>query len=186
MTKFIKDSLREHMVLAVFTGILAPFTAISLVSLFFASEREIVYELNEVVTYCTLSGTPGKNCVALYELIIGNTGGQEETVRLIWPFDLSPWEREQQVLNIAADQPRSHDPGVACDISESQSECVMENFAPGALVIMKFSCLACSGNDIGMLEENKVSLETGASVAHGDPRVTTVVRRLENFLNLFL
>jgi len=185
MMEFIKKMVSEHLVLSVLIGILAPFTTISLVSLFFASEREIVYELHEVVTYCALSGTPGKNCVATYELIIGNMGEKEETVRLVWPFDLSPWERDQQVMNIAADQPRPHDPGIACETSGSQSECIMENFAPGALVIMKFSCLACSGSDIGMLEEKKVSLETGANVAHGDPRVTTVVRRLQNLLSLF-
>jgi hypothetical protein len=173
-------------VLTVLIGILAPFTTFSLVSLLFASDREIVYALNQVVSTCLLSGTPGKNCVAIYELVIGNTGTQEEKVHLTWPFDLSPWKRGQQILNIAADQPRRHDPRISCDTSESQSECYLEEFAPGALVIMKFTCMACSGNDIGMLEEKKVSLETDAKISHGDPRVTTVVRRLENFLNLFL
>ena len=186
MVEFIKKALREHLVLTVLIGILAPFTTLSLISLFFASEREIVYEFNEVFTYCGLSRTPGNDCTALYELIFGNTGLQEETVRLVWPFDLSPWEREQQVLNIAADQPRGHDPRIACETSGTQSECIMENFAPGALVILKFSCLACSGHDTGMMEEKTVAIETGAAVAHGDPRVTTVFRRLQNLLHLFL
>jgi len=186
MVEFIKKSLREHLVLTVLIGVLAPFTTLSLVSLFFASEREIVYVLNEVFSQCGLSKIPGRDCTAIYEFIIGNTGEQEETVRLVWPFDLSPWERGQQVLNIAADQSRGHDPQIACETSGTQSECVMENFAPGALVIMKFSCMACSGHDTGMMEEKTVAVETEAAVAHGDPRVTTVFRRLQNLLNLFL
>ena len=186
MLKFIKKSLREHLVLTVVIGVLAPFTTFSAVSLFFASEREIVYELNEIFSQCGLSKIPGKDCTALYELIIGNTGVQEETVRLVWPFDLSPWERGQKVLNIAADQPRAHDPQIICQTSGTQGECVMDNFAPGALVIMKFSCLACSGHDAGTMEGKPVVVETTASVAHGDPRVNTLFRRMQNFLNLFL
>jgi hypothetical protein len=170
----------------VLIGVLAPFTTFSLVSLFFASEREIVYVLNKVFTQCGLSKIPGKDCTAIYELIIGNTGTREETVRIVWPFDLSAWDRGQQVLNIAADQPRGHDPQLACETSGTQSECIMENFAPGALVIMKFSCLACSGHETGMMEEKTVTVETTAAIAHGDPRVTTVFRRLQNLLNIFL
>ena len=74
MTEFIKKMIREHLVLTVLIGVLAPFTTLSLVSLLFASEREIVYALNEVFTYCGLSKIPGKDCIAIYEFIIGNTG----------------------------------------------------------------------------------------------------------------
>jgi len=186
MLEFIKRSLHEHLVLSVLIVVLAPFATYSVVSLFFASEREIVYELNAVFTQCGLSKIPGKDCTALYELIIGNTGTREEKVRLVWPFDLSPWERGQRVLNIAADQPRGHDPQIACETSGTRSECVMENFAPDALVIMKFTCFACSGHDTGLMEEKTVTVETEADVAQGDPRVTAVFRRLQNLLNLFL
>lgn len=186
MLEFIKRSVREHLVLSVLIVVLAPFATFSVVSLFFASEREIVYELNAVFTQCGLSKIPGKDCTALYELIIGNTGAREETVRLVWPFDLSPWERGQLVLNIAADQPRGHDPQIACETSGTQSACVMENFAPGTLVIMKFTCMACSGHDTGMMEEKVLAVETEADIARGDPRVTIVFRRLQNLLNIFM
>ena len=186
MVEFIKKMIREHLVLTVLTGVLAPVATFSVVSLFFAAEREIVYELNAVFTQCGLSKIPGKDCTALYELIIGNTGTREESVRLVWPFDLSPWERGQRVLNIAADEPRGRDPQIACQTSGIRSACVMENFAPGAVVIMKFTCFACSGHDTGMMEEKPVDVETEAPVVHGDPRVTTVFRRLQNFLKLFL
>lgn len=186
MLEFIKRSLREHLVLTVVIGVLAPFTTLSVASLLFASEREIVYELNEIFIQCGLSKIPGKDCTALYEFIIGNTGVQEETVRLVWPFDLSPWNREQKVLNIAADQPRDHDPRITWQTSGTRSECILENFAPGALVIMKFSCLACSGHDAGTMKGTTIAVETEAAVARGDPRVTTMSRRLQNLLNLFL
>ena len=88
MVEFIKKMIREHLVLTVLTGVLAPVATFSVVSLFFAAEREIVYELNAVFTQCGLSKIPGKDCTALYELIIGNTGTREESVRLVWPFDL--------------------------------------------------------------------------------------------------
>ena len=186
MVEFIKKMIREHLVLTVLIVALAPFTTLSVVSLFFSSDREIIYELNAVFSQCGLSKIPGKDCAAIYEFIIGNTGAREETVRLAWPFDLSVWERGQQVLNIAADQPRDHDPQLACETTVAQSECVIENFAPGTLMIMKFSCLACSGHEIGMLEGKPVAVQTTATISHGDPRVTIVFRRLQNVLNLFL
>ena len=66
MLEFIKRSLHEHLVLSVLIVVLAPFATYSVVSLFFASEREIVYELNAVFTQCGLSKIPGKDCTALY------------------------------------------------------------------------------------------------------------------------
>ena len=81
MLEFIKKMLREHLVLTVLILVLAPFTTLSLASLFFASDREIVYTMNKVFANCGLSGIPERDCVALYEIIIGNTGMREETVR---------------------------------------------------------------------------------------------------------
>ena len=186
MVEFIKKMIREHLVLTVLIGVLAPFATLSIVSLFFASDREIVYELHKVFAYCGLSRIPGKDCTAVYEVIIGNTGIKDETVRLVWHFDLSTWERGQRILNISADQPRGHDPELGCDTSGAKSECVLKNFAPGALVIMKFTCLACSSQVVSIMEDKPVAVQTEASIAHGDPRVTIVFRRLLNLLNLFL
>ncbi|MGH8120363.1 MAG: hypothetical protein ACRESK_07095, partial [Gammaproteobacteria bacterium] len=166
--------------------VLLPFTGLSIFSLLFSSAREIVYEQNKVFEYCTPSGTSGNNCTALHEIIIGNTGTEMETVRLVWPFDLSLWERGQKILNIAADEPRNHDPEITCETSRTQSVCVLEDFATGTLVIMKFSCLACSGREIGLMEGKAVAVETIAPVAQGDPRVNILFRRLQKFLNLFL
>lgn len=186
MLEFIKKMLREHLVLSVLILVLAPFTTLSLASLFFASDREIVYTMNKVFANCGLSGIPERDCVALYEIIIGNTGMQDETVRLVWDFDLSAWERGQQILNISADRPRGHDPVLACKTSEFHSECGMEKFAPGALVIMKITCLACSSQTIGRMEDKPVAVQTAAHMARGDPRVTIVFRRLQNLMNLFI
>jgi len=184
--EFIKKSLREHLVLALLIVVLLPFTGLSVFSLFYSSSREIVYDQNKVLEYCAHAGTPGKNCTALYEIIIGNTGSQEETVRLAWPFDLSAWERGQKILNIAADEPREHDPRLACETSPTQSACTLDNFAPGTLVIMKFTCLACSGLEVGRMEGKPVAVESTAKIAHGDPRVNTIFRRFENLLSIFL
>ena len=184
--KFIKKMIREHVVLAVCIGVLAPFTTLSVISLFFSSDREIVYVLNEVFSRCGISKIPGKDCTAIYEFIIGNTGTREETVRLVWPFNLSVWDRGQQILNIAADQPRGRDPQLACETTVAQSTCLIENFAAGALLIIKLSCLACNGHEIGMMEGKPVAVQTIAKISHGDPRVTTVFRRLQDLLNLFL
>ena len=184
--EFIKKALREHLVLVLLVLVLLPFTGLSVFSLFFSSAREIVYEQNKIFEFCAPSGTPGKSCTALYEFIIGNTGSRKETIRLAWPFDLTTWERRQKIMNIAADQPREHDPRLACDTSPTQSACVLSDIAPGTLVIMKFTCFACSNLDIGRMDEKPVAVETTAKIAHGDPRVNTIFRRFQNLLSIFL
>lgn len=186
MLEYLKKVLGEHLIIVVLIVVLAPFTTISVVSLFFAREHEIVYDLRKVYAECGFAGTPEKDCVARYEMVIGNTGLQEEPVRLVWPFDISVWDRDQQVLNIAADNPRGQDPHLTCETRIEQSTCVIENFAPGSMLVLKFTCLGCSSQDSGMLEEKPVNVETEATVSRGDPRVTSFLRRLQNLLNVII
>lgn len=186
MIEFIRKFLREHLVLSVLIIVLAPFTTLSVFSLFFASDREVVYDAHMVSSHCGLSNIPGKDCAGIYNVIIGNTGTQEEIVQISWPLDLIHWQTDKKIMNIAADDPRTHDPVFTCDMTETYSKCVINKFAPGALMIIKLVCYACSSRDLDRLENTPVEIQTVAVLSYGDPRVTAVMRRIQILLNFIL
>lgn len=173
--------LRMHPVLYVLITILIPFGTASIVSLLISSDREIIYETS-LVSHCGLSNVPDKDCVGLYHITLGNTGTRAESMLLTWPFDLSGWQRGHNILNIAADSPRANDPVVDCKMMESATACTIDQFAPGAMLIMDWTCYACGGMDLEKLEEMPVNLQSSATIAYGDPRVTILFRRLQALL----
>jgi hypothetical protein len=86
------------------------------------------------------------------------------------------------VLNIAADEPRTHDPVVICESSVEQTECSVERLAPGTLLILRFTCMPCRGTEVATLGEGQPEIRAVARVYRGDPRVSAIVRRLQVLL----
>jgi hypothetical protein len=149
-------------------------------SLLFAPERAIMHDGRLVFADCELAGAePGRGCVAEYEFMLANTGRREERVVATWPAAIGRWSLQERVQNIAADEPRSHDPVVACSAAAGQSECIVDRFAPGTLLILRFRCLPCGGGEIAGLGEARPGIQTEARVYRGDPRVSALVRRLQ-------
>ena len=183
MKSDILKLIREHLVIVILIVVLTPLTGISIASLFFAREREIVYEAYMMVSQCLEGGIPGQNCVGIYQVNIGNTGEHEESARLSWPMDLANWKIDHQISNISADAPRSHDPEVKCDMSGSPGICEIEQFAPGTFVEIKLVCYNCSGHEVSQLEEVPVAVDSDAVISKGNPRVSILVRRLQVLLS---
>ena len=176
--------VREHVIIVLLIIILTPLTGITIASLFFSRDHEIVYEAYMMVSQCLQSGTPGQNCVGIYQVNIGNTGVHEESVRLSWPMDLAMWKTDWKIQNIAADEPRKHDPVVKCEMSDESGQCVIEQFAPGTFVEIQLVCYNCSGNEVSQLEELPVDVTSSSPViSRGNPKVSILVRRLQVMLS---
>jgi hypothetical protein len=146
-------------------------------SFLFAPARAVMHNGHLVFFDCNLPGD--RPCVAEYEYMLANTGRQDESAVTAWPVDLERWSRGQRVLNIAADEPRAHDPVVACESSVERTECSVERLAPGTLLILRFTCMPCHGTGVAALGDGQPEIRTAARVYRGDPRVSAIVRRLQ-------
>jgi hypothetical protein len=169
--------IREHAWLAVIAAIGLLVGADYAASILFAPARAVMHDGRLVFFDCNLPGD--KPCVADYEYLLANTGRQEESVVAAWPVDLGRWGRQQRVLNIAADEPRMHDPEVTCESSAERTECTVERLATGTLLIMRFTCMPCHGGEVAALGEGQPEIRTAARVYRGDARVGALVRRLQ-------
>jgi len=187
MIDFFRDALREHLLLTVFLVGLLPAGAFSVISMAFPFGREIVYDTHTVFATCGSSGAiAGRHCTARVELIIGNTGNSEESVRIVWPRYEGPWGRDHNVLDISADRPRSGDPVIDCTVAEGRQECAIDRFAAGALVVMHLDCYRCSKREVEWLDDSPLEVQSAAHVSYGDPRVTLLFRRLTALVRLFI
>ncbi len=187
----IKETLvtffREHIILFVLAVCMVPLGAVSAMSLLIGIGSEVVYEERPIFTMCNLRGAPeGKDCVGSYELSIGNTGHNNESLKMLWPATVGNWSHSHQIMNIAADEPREKDPTFKCMKSEEAFECNLQEFTPGALVIIKMSCLGCSNKDMDIINGKTIKLETDADLYKGNPRVSVFWRRIHGFFGWFL
>jgi len=89
------------------------------------------------------------------------------------------------VLNISADRRRSRDPVITCEAPTGRQECIIGQFAPGALVILHMDCYQCSRQQVHRLAETPLAIQTEAHTAYGDPRVAVLLRRLLALAHLF-
>ena len=178
----VREMIRRHAVLAVLAVAGAVAGADYAVAVLFAPARAVMHDGHLVFAECNLPpAESGRNCVAQYEFILGNTGRHEENVIAAWPAVIGRWSLQTRVQNIAADEPRSRDPEVSCDAPADRTECRVQGLAPGALLILQFRCLPCGGEEVTGLAEVRPELraESGARVYRGDPRVNVLVRRLQ-------
>lgn len=180
MPGIVPKLIRDHAWLTAVAALALLFGADYAASLLFAPARAVMHDSRLAFFDCNLPGD--KPCIADYEYMLGNTGGHEENVAAVWPVDLGDWSRQQRILNIAADEPRAHDPEVVCESSAENTECSVERLAPGTLLILRFMCMPCRGSEIATLAEGQPEIRTGARVYRGDPRVSAIVRRLQVLL----
>ena len=183
MLNDIYNLVRKHYIRTVLIIVLATTGGYTIFGLVFPFQREIVYEMHTVFATCPPS--MAGNCVARVELVIGNTGHAEESVSLAWPDYQGNWTRGERVLNISADRRRARDPFVSCAVVPGQQECIIRQFSPGALVIMHLDCYQCSRQQVQLLAETPLVIQTEAHTAYGDPRVAVLLRRLLALAHLF-
>jgi len=180
---FLRVAFRKHRTRAVLVMVLVPVGILSASALIFPYSREIVYDMHTVFATCLPDRVD--TCAARVELIIGNTGNSEESVNLAWPDYQGNWIRGQRVLNITADRRRSRDPVITCEAPTGRQECIIGQFAPGALVILHMDCYQCSRQQVHRLAETPLAIQTEAHTAYGDPRVAVLLRRLLALAHLF-
>ena len=186
MLGFLRDCYRNHSILTIAGISLAVLGFLSTLAMLFPFNREIFFEQHPVFATCMATAGKGtKTCVARIELQVGNTGNTEESVNFTWPHYEGGWTSGHQVLNISADRRRSHDPDIRCQVDEEQQECAITRFAAGTLIVMHMDCLQCDRQEIKLLHETPLQIQTEAHIFHGDPRVTVLFRRLTALAQLF-
>ena len=175
----LRQTLRDHIRLVLLGIVLLVTGTVSFRSLLFTAAQEIVYDGRLSMSYCTRSDI----CYARYELAVGNTGSspQNDVVARI-RIDPAKWSTSHQIQNIAADRTRANDPDLRLEKSDDGYLYTLDHFAAGAEFLLTLECRLCTAEDIKLAKDTAVEIRANGTVLKGDPRVTTLARRLSRLL----
>jgi len=175
----LKQTLCKHLRLVLLAVALFLTGTVSFRSMLFTAAQEIVYDGRLSMSYCTRSGI----CYARYELAIGNTGNtsQGEVVARVG-INTAKWTASHQIENIAADRTRANDPELKLDKSDDGYVYTLGRFAAGTEFLLTLECRLCTAEDIRQAKATSVEIRASGSVLKGDPRVTSLARRLSRLL----
>ena len=183
--ELIRQLLREHLLGGIALLLFLPVSAISVLALAWPVDREVLWYGDWVFSQCGLKSAPvAGNCVAQYELAIGNSGSTEERVDVDWDVDLRAWTLDHRVLDLSGDRARAHDPVLDCRREAERMQCSLDRFAAGTLVIIRLRCLLCARNTLRHVGDSPPRLLSTARVHRSDPRATLLFRRLGVLLSL--
>lgn len=179
---FLARALRKRAYIALIGVALLIFGTVSFTSLLFKADREIVYEGKMVASFCAKPGI----CFGHYELTIGNTGKlQQDGITAVVRVAPAKWTACHGVSDLAGDHPRAADPAVKSTSSSNAYTYVIDNLAAGAEIKVRFDCAACSIDELRLAKATPVDIHAAGTLRKGDPRVTTLGRRLSLLLTLF-
>ena len=158
------------------------FGTVSFRSLFLRAEREIVYEGRFAASVCTRSG----NCYGRYELTIGNTGKlQQDGITAIVHVAPGKWAAQHSVSDLAGDRARAGDPAIKAALSGDAYSYAIDHLSAGAEIKLRFDCAACSLDELRLAKATPAEVHASGALLVGDPRVTTLGRRLNLLLTFF-
>jgi hypothetical protein len=158
------------------------FGAVSFRSLLISADREIVYDAAMVTSFCAKAG----NCFGIYELKIGNTGRlQQDGVTAVVHVAPSKWTAQHSISDLAADHPRAGDPAIKSTSSGDAYTFAIDRFAAGTEIKLRFDCATCSLDELKLAKATAVEVHASGTLLQGDPRVTTLGRRLNLLLTFF-
>jgi hypothetical protein len=179
---FLAGALRKRAYIALIGFALLIFGTVSFTSLLFKADREIVYEGKMVASFCAKSGI----CFGHYELAIGNTGRlQQDGITAVVRIAPAKWTASHSVSDLAGDQPRAADPTVKSTTSDNAYTYAIDRLTAGAEIKVRFNCTACSIDELRLAKATPVDIYAAGTLREGDPRVTTLGRRLSLLLTLF-
>ena len=185
MRAWLQGLLREHLAGAVLLLLCLPFSVISVVALLWTSSHEVLWHGGWVFRQCGIDGTAaGRDCVAGYELALGNSGSGEEELGIEWPVDVRDWTFDHRVLDLDGASDRANDPEVQCARDADAMYCTVARFAPGTLLLLRLRCLQCGHAALDRIESTVPVVLSTATVHQGDPRATVLFRRLGVLLRL--
>ena len=178
----IAGALRKPVYRVLIGVALLIFGTVSFRSLFLSAEREIVYDAAMVASFCAKAGT----CFGIYELKIGNTGKlQQDGVTVVIHIPRQKWTASHSVSDLAGDHPRAGDPAIESTSSADAYTYAIERLAAGTEVKLRFNCTACTIDELRHAKATPVEVHAAGTLLQGDPRVTTLGRRLNLLLTFF-
>jgi hypothetical protein len=168
---------------AVLLGVgLLIFGTVSFRSLLFRAGIEIAYDGRMVTSFCAKSGA----CIGIYELVIGNTGKlEQERIEAVIHVDPAKWAASHSIADLAGDRARTADPEVKFATSDGAYTYAIAHLVAGAEFKLRLTCAACSIEELRLAKETPVDVRANGTVLHGDPRTTTLGRRLALLFSFF-
>jgi hypothetical protein len=178
----IAGALRKR-VYSVLIGVaLLIFGAVSFRSLIVSADREIVYDAAMVTSFCAKGGS----CFGIFELKIGNTGKlQQDGVTAVIHVAPPKWTAQHSVSDLAGDRPRAAEPIINSTTAGDAYTYAIDRLPAGAEVKLRFDCTACTIDELRLAKTMPVEIRATGTVLQGDPRVTTLGRRLNLLLTFF-
>lgn len=150
----------------------------SLQSIFFGSDREIVYKHSTIVFLCLKDST---SCVYISELKLANTG-----VNILNDISVSfseipkNLETSFRVRNLNAGKPRDIEPDLDNTNFKDGHIIKISNLSPGTLVVVKISG-DIPVESISLLTHLNISVLSEAAIINANPQGTEFARLLSMF-----
>ncbi|MGD2130791.1 MAG: hypothetical protein PVJ33_15930 [Lysobacterales bacterium] len=140
------------------------------VAVFSKGAYEIIYRYDETVRACM-----ERYCVYGAELSIANTGDRDQELVVVEIAGVPGGLRgSHRILNLSAAEPRSGDPEISWRQENGVSRLEIGKFAPGTLVLAKFSGVYPAEQQTA--EQPTVEVKVKGRVIEGDPRAITLGR----------
>ena len=178
----IAGALRKPVYRVLIGVALLIFGTVSFRSLFLSAEREIVYDAAMATSFCAKAG----NCFGIYELKLGNTGKlQQDGVTVVIHVPPQKWAARHSVSDLAGDRPRAGDPAIKSTPSAEAYTYAIDRLAAGTEVKLRFDCTTCTIDELRLAKAAPVEVNATGALLQGDPRVTTLGRRLNMLLTFF-
>ena len=159
--------------------ILALLFGTNVTSIFFQSNKEIVYEYEITYSMCMESSSL---CAYGAELQLANTG-KVSLSNIAVEIQNIPREVkiDTRVLNLSASNPRKNDPSIQVNIMASEHEILIDDLSPGALVEAKFTG-SVEPDKLEVLKGVGVNVVSDGEIIEGDPHGTALGRMLSPLL----
>lgn len=169
LKKLIKSKTRILILIFVLTLV---FNA-SFRTVFFPSNKEIVYDYKTTMLFCTES----HKCSYFGNLSLANTGSKTlNNIKVSISNMPKSIRSSASTLNLSSAEPRSNDPLIKDNYSEFNRIISIKDLSPGALVDIEFAGRAVSKEYKLALQETSAFVQADAKIINASPRGTKISR----------
>ena len=153
-----------------------------------ASRDELSYNAGVFSSTCSMrlstDPTPGEYCLTIYEITLGNTGTNAQSVIQISLQDAPElWRFESNVVDIVASAKRIDSPVIDYDSTKDQTHIRIEHLQPNRMVDLRLTYLGPEAFE--QLPRMSVIVSANGTLIESNPHTTVMSRFIRNMIGFF-
>ncbi len=150
-----------------------------------APKYELAYRGGVDAAHCTAIGR-SETCSFGYGLSIGNDGKErQQTVRILWPLDLSACHVQWQVSDIVAQVRPTPQPQVLTTLEAGKTVHTIRALMPDTMIEFELGCGARTREELRTMQHTHPKVVARGVVSEADPRASAFWHAITNLLRVF-